>query len=427
MKKIILLVFSITCVLACKDFTESKLTNGTNVHREVKGSQEILGDHSTINSGNFNIDKLILNIGLNVVYPSTVNLAAKLEKLDSTIKLYCDVVKNSAENAVLKLALQTSWKESMEAYHYLEAFKFGPIMQNGEEIGLAIYSWPLLNACRVELEIAKNTGKADYQLKSGVNLKGLGALETILFTASGKHNCASTPDFLQNWLASSEKQRHLDQCHYMLLVSQDLGIQASALKKKWDPKFGNLTLSLIKGQNLQKKLSVVNEISNSIFYVEKIIKDQKVGAPSGMINCQFNSCPEKSEHLIAQFSIEAIIQNLTGFKDVFNGIDQQTGLNGFGLDDYLENQGHPQVAKDLNAALNQALKSFEKHRGKKSLFELAQEVDKAQCLASTSEERLVEICSLYTDLRTLTTILKNDYVLALRDIQAPKDSQGDMD
>lgn len=428
MQKLILLA---TCMIfvSCKDFTENKLSSGPNLNKDVQGNQEILGDLSNVNSGSFSIDKLILNTGLNVVFPAVVEFHQKIEKLDSTIDLYCEVLRDadSQNDLAIKKAIQNYWKESMDAYHKMEAFKFGPIMNNGEELGLSLYSWPLQNACRVELEIAKNTTKTDYQLKAAVNLKGLGALETILFTENGKHNCASVPDFLASWLNSSPKQKKQDQCYYMSLVSEDLLKQSTVLKKTWDPKHGNFIVKQIKNENNQKKLSVLNEISNSLFYVETILKDQKLGAPSGIMNCNFNSCPEKSEHIIAKYSIPAIIQNLIGFKNVFNGIDHETQKNGFGIDDYLADLGHPQVAKDMNNALNNVISSFLKHKGITSLHELAQGIDKSQCLSSSSENRAVEICALYFDVRTLTTILKNDYILALRDIQGPKESQGDMD
>lgn len=431
MKYLSLFLTALT-LMSCKDFTESKLTNGPNINKTVTNTQEILGDLTQINSGSFSLDKLILNTGLNIVFPAVENLDTKIEKLDSISKLYCDVVQKTPsstyeENEALKTALKLSWKESMDAFHLIEAFKFGPILTNGEELGLSIYSWPLLNPCRVELEIAKNTGRDDYQLKTGVNLRGLGALEPILFTEEGKHNCTSAPDFFQSWLNSPKKNRHLDQCTYIKLITADLKIQTAALKKSWDPKFGNYSIRSLSGANLQKKITLVNELSNSLFYVEKILKDLKLGEPSGILNCSFSSCPEKTEHIIASYSIESILKNLQGFKFIFNGIDYQTSKNGFGLDDYLLNMGHPEIAKEMNLALENAISSFSKHLGKKSLYELSQGIDKTRCQATSSTERLVEICALYADVRELTSLLKNDYSLALRDIQAPKDSQGDMD
>ena len=126
-------------------------------------------------------------------------------------------------------------------------------------------------------------------------------------------------------------------------------------------------------------------------------------------------------------SIEAIVSNLEGFYFAFNGIDPITGVNGMGMDDYLSSQNHQSIAQAMNNAINNARKRFSAHVGKNSLYELSLDVSKNLCDASTSENRIVEICALYQDLRAITNILKNDYILALRDISAPSQSQGDMD
>ena len=429
MKRILLIGF-ILSISSCGDFKQDQLTEGPNASAEA-----IIDNLESINSGKFSIDKVLLNFGLNVMVPSVFEFNKNIVDLNSHIELYCDAISNyPAEHykeetfQTQKSKLQNQWKKAMSTYHRLEAFKFGALSNNAEELGLSFYAWPLQNSCRIDLEIAKNSGKNDIEFGSkSFNLMGLGALETILFTKAASHNCPSVPAFLTKWMNESAKTRHVDQCTYMKKVSTSLLINAKVLSDKWDPKLENFSVSMVRGKSRAQKLQSLNDLSNSLFYVEKIVKDTKVGTPSGILNCKLKSCPENSEHLLSKMSIEAVISNLQGFYYAFNGIDPDTNINGMGVDDYLISQNHESVASAMNNAITNAINRFSVHVGKKSLYELSLEVSKNLCDASTSENRTIEICALYQDLRGITNILKNDYLLALRDIEAPSQSQGDMD
>lgn len=429
MKRILLLGF-ILSISSCGDFKQDQLTEGPNASSEV-----IIDNLESINSGKFSIDKVLLNFGLNVMVPSVFEFNKNIVDLNSHLELYCDAISNYPVEhykeetfQTQKSKLQHKWKKAMSIYHRLEAFKLGVLRNNAEELGLSFYAWPLQNSCRIDLEIAKNSGKNESELGTkSFNLMGLGALETILFTKTGSHNCPSSPVFLTKWMSESAKTRHFDQCNYMKNVTKALLSSTKILSNKWDPKLENFTLSMVKGKSRAQKLLSLNELSNSLFYVEKIVKDLKVGTPSGILNCKLTSCPESSEHLLSKMSIEAIISNLQGFYYAFNGIDPDTGFNGMGMDDYLTSQSHASIAHAMNNAITNAIKRFSVHVGKKSLYELSLEVSKSLCDASSSENRTIEICALYQDLRGITNILKNDYILALRDIEAPSQSQGDMD
>lgn len=429
MKRIILLGFIIT-ISSCGDFKQDQLTPGPNASTEV-----VIDNLESINTGKFSIDKVLLNFGLNVMTPSVFEFNKNIVDLNSHLELYCDAISNFPVEhykeetfQAQKRKLQDQWKKTMSTYHRLEAFKFGAISSNAEELGLSFYAWPLQNSCRIDLEIAKNTGKNENELGTkSFNLMGLGALETILFTKVGVHNCPTSPVFLTKWINETPKIRHVDQCSYMKNVTKSLLSNAKVLTNKWDPKVENFSLSLVKGKSRAQKLLSLNDLSNSLFYVEKIVKDLKVGTPSGILNCKLSSCPESSEHILSKMSIEAVISNLKGFHYAFNGIDPDNGINGMGMDDYLVSQNHEAIAKAMNLAIANAIERFSLHLGKKSLYELSLEVSKNLCDETTSENRSIEICALYQDLRGITNILKNDYILALRDIEAPAQSQGDMD
>jgi predicted lipoprotein len=433
--KTILTLTLVGLISSCGDFKQEKFTEGPSALKTTESTNEILNNLDGINSGVFSIDKVLLNFGLNVMSPKVESLENQFNNLSSSIDTYCDAITDIDESIYktstlksLREKIKNQWKETIDVYQNLQAFKVGLIASDAEELGLSLYAWPLQNQCRIDLEIARHTGKLDYALNSNVNLRGLGALESLLFTTEGQHNCQSAPDFLQSWINSPIKTRHLDQCTYMKKVNGLIKEDIKKLANEWSIKGNNASLKLVIGKSKAEKLHYLTELSQSLFYVEKIVKDLKLGPISGILNCKKESCPENTENILSKHSLESLIQNLEGFKMAFNGINQKNNLNGMGIDDYLKSEGHESVALSMNEKVENALAHLKKQRGLKTLYDLSIEnKNKKDCLETTSTERKVEICAIYQDVRQITSLLKGDYSLALRDIQAPTQAQGDMD
>lgn len=424
----------VATLTSCGDFKQSQMTQGAS-GGGISALEEIstTGDLSVINKGTFSVEKMILNNGYFIAQSGHEQLLDQLKDLHQDVELLClsatgsDTEAGNQKFLEIKEKVKESWKKSVSTWHQLEAFKYGPIAKDGEASALRIYSWPLNNHCRVDLEIAKISENQNYQLKNNVALRSLSTVEGIIFTKDGEHNCPAEPDFLKNWKNKKIVDRRVDQCRYLKLLTGDLKIEAKKVHDEWRIDVGNYPVKILRDQVLGKKVDAVNSLSQSLFFIEKITKDIKLGAPTGIIGCAREYCPEMIEHALSKTSLEAIHANLLGFKKVFNGQNFQTGKEGFGFDDYLVSEGYGEVARKMNQSLDLAIVNFEKAMKISDLEKLLKDFKKEECNESTSDNRKNEACALFQDIRGLTNLLKNDFLLALRTLQAPANSQGDMD
>jgi predicted lipoprotein len=407
-KSLFPLIVSSLIFNSCGEFEQKNLTEGpTNQNIQGDLGLNAPGDLASINSGTFEVGKMISNIGINIVTPAVAAFKNNVEELDEKTQTYCNVADTQTADElvmeVLRSDLQTSWKKAMNSYHYLEAFKYGPVAFNEEELGLKIYSWPLVNACRVDLEIVKQSPKDEFTLKTNLNTRGLDALEGLLLGDENSHNCPRTNSRLKAWLDKSLAEKRIDRCKYMKLVTADLAQSAKTLEKAWNLRQGHYTLSMIKNKTKQEKIDISKIISQSLFYVEKIVKDTKIGKGKEF-------CKNLNEHsLDSKMAVSSILENLKGFKNSFNGVNGDTLANGFGYDDYLRNLGFESVAAGINTNTTHAIEVFTQ------LHESNETITKE------------EICSKYEDIRGITNILKGEFLLALGKDSAPGQSQGDMD
>ena len=362
LNKSIFLLTLIGLISSCGDFKQDKFTDGPSALAKGESTNEILSHLESINSGAFSIDKVLLNFGLNIVSPKIEQLENDFKVLNSSIDDYCEAVSTVDESIYkpttfksLKERMKKQWKETLGNYQFLQAFKVGIIAHNAEELALSLYAWPLQNQCRIDLDIAKNTGKLDYELNTNVNIRGFGALESLLFTEEGKHNCKTAPDFLQTWLSLSSKTKHLDQCTYMKKVNRFIRDDLKKLRFEWSPQGNNAALKMVLGKSRNEKIALLTEISQSLFFIEKTVKDIKLGPLSGILNCKKESCPENAENILSGHSLESLISNIEGFQAAFNGIDQKNGFNGMGLDDYLKSENHQNISLLMNEKIDSAL------------------------------------------------------------------------
>ena len=414
---------------ACGDFRQKKLTSGSSAPSQQAITADQLDEVST-NQGKFSQQKMLFNIGKNVVIPGLIRFDKSLTKLEKSNNVYCEIVDTQTEDQavldILKANLQNDWKEVMKAYHYIEAFKIGPLAdkQNDGELPLSLYSWPNeINTCRVDVEVFKFSQASDYVLQTRNTTRGLDALGSLLLTADDKHNCRSDR-YLRSWPSKTLPEKRADRCGYTKLVIEDLKNNGLKVLNEWTKEENNYLTEFI---NENDVLENINKVSNALFFIESVVKDIKLGQTTGIQSKQPSTFPEIAEHQqLPSMSIEALKENVQAFLNIFNGTTTE-GLNGFGLDDYLKSLDHENIALDINKEAKEILESLNKLPKNESIQNLVKSYDKADCLESTSDNRIVEACALYKDVKGLTDILKTRLVLALGEGSAPRQSQGDMD
>jgi hypothetical protein len=214
---------------------------------------------------------------------------------------------------------------------------------------------------------------------------------------------------------------------------KDITLKSSQLESAWSVRGANYTASMLRGE-VGTNLEVTNKISQALFKMDTLIKDIKTAYPAGfevrideqITKCPQATCPRATEHLYADMALESLVASFTGFKVLFTGTNVVSGVNGYGLDDLLVSRGFAGIAKSLTENIDLAIAKIEKLEGQ-SFKKLLENVDQTACEQTTSDNRLVEACALIWDIRKVTDILKNDYLVALAELSAPRQASGDND
>ncbi len=307
-------------------------------------------------------------------------------------------------------AAQEAWKAAMESWSVAELFQFGPAASKSQDnvhgAGLRslIYSWPNTSRCRVEEQVASEAYKAGFD-SILINGRGLFAAEYGLFYEGSDTECLASSVTGKAWPTFSATDLDKRKRNYALAATENVWNEAWALYNRFLPAEGNFTKTLRDASGYASEQEALNIVAWALVYVEKEIKDWKVGIPAGYTAVSPVNGPESP---FAKISIENIRANLRGFRALFQGCGPDG--EGIGFDDWLRSANHAELADDMVAA-----------------YENAQKVaDEAKPLHSMTAE---ELDALYNAIKGLTDLLKNEFFGAGSPInlKLPASVEGDTD
>lgn len=191
-----------------------------------------------------------------------------------------------------------------------------------------------------------------------------------------------------------------------------VGKHATALLNAWAPEDGDFQSKFTSaGESgpFERQNAALNAVIHGIFYIEAVVKDQKLALPLALRDgCANTSCPEDIEHQWSGLSKDAIAQNVAGFELIFHGC----GENALGLEGLLEERGASLTAEEVQAAIDgihQALSAIEEDDLVDALVEDPKSVN-----------------DLYDAIKVLTDLLKGDLVEVL-EVSVPTSVGGDND
>jgi predicted lipoprotein len=391
----------------------------------LTGCKESGGNGSSaVPDDGFDKESLLSSIGLNVVIPRIKQFHASAQTLANRIGDYCTALDAADAAPEAAATAQTSWRETMQDWQFLEALQFGPVAMNAYTLRNEVYSWPLVNTCGVDQEViaAQDEG---YVLTERYNRKGLAALEYLLFDDDLDHSCTDAVAATQQWNSLAAAERREQRCTYMQLVVDKVVAAGQQLVADWEPDQGNFLGSLTDGSEYGSMRQAVNAVSDSLFYLDREVKDRKLGVPAGINpDCREDSCPEDVEHPWADHSRQAMVANLQGFQAVFLGNLPDSAEDGVGFDDYLTALGAEDLANRMSQAIAATISALQ--APDQSLTALATGIDPAACAASSRDDRQVEICSLYADMKAITDELKTEFI-GILNLEKPKVAEADND
>lgn len=335
--------------------------------------------------------------------------AAKAGALDAAVAAHI-----AAPDAATLAFAESAWRAALASFSRVELFQFGPLASradsagrdgvHGEGIRDFIYSWPLNTRCRIEEQLASlryAQGFSDVLVSS----RGLTAVEYLLFYGSDDTACGAGTATASVFASLDPEALAARKLAYLRAVSSDVLANARRLVELWDPARGNFRQTFIDATGYDDEQQALTVLAWALLYVEREVKDWKLGIPAGF---SVNQPVNGPEAVFARAGTEAIVENLHGFRRLFQGCGNAG--EGVGFDDWLVAAGHGELAADILHALDAA--------------ELA-----AAHFPPLDSASPAELESFYLTTKALTNLLKSDLFGAGSplNLKLPMTVQGDTD
>ncbi|WP_437955375.1 imelysin family protein [Sorangium sp. So ce119] len=317
-------------------------------------------------------------------------------------------------------AARGAWLAAMRVWQEAEVFRFGPAASStqpgGQDLRDQIYAWPLVSRCKIEEQIVSRAYAQPSFSSSLINARGLAALEYLVFYGGADNACSqfSPINASGTWAALGAGDLARRKADYAAAAAADVLARAGALARAWAPEAGSFREKLTQAGRgspvYATEQDALNAVSDAMFYIEKELKDWKLGRPLGFTeDCTTPTCPEALESRFAQASTAHLRANLSGFRRLFQGCGE--GGQGVGFDDWLREVGSADLADRMLAALSGAEAAVD-----------ALDVPIEQALAT--DRARVE--AVYNAVKALTDLLKTELVTTLN-LELPRSSEGDND
>lgn len=420
------------CLLtaSCADFFENKNVGAPQVNTPPASGKPNEGgtlpnEFQKPNEGAFSEKKMLINIGANIIARDVETFASQVPVLKNSLRQYCEALGTGSISRREETQAQLDWERAMLSYHAVQAAPFGPLMDDGRLINDFLYAWPYLNTCDIDKKVMENSKSPIDSAGLKFNVRGLGALEYLLFEKSLKSTCNPRANpAMADWNAKETQTKKLDRCLWAQELIKDIEEKAQSLQTKWAVTNGNFTKSLLDGTRYKNEKEAINALTDALSNIEKI-KDMKLGRPLARHkDCTEDKCPRDIEHAYSGLSLPAIEAQLKSFKAIFTG--SYSTQPGFGIDDLLIQAGRSDVSEKMLATLERALVSVRNVQNKGTLLEQVEALDPVLCKASTMSDRKEEVCAVHADVREVAFLLKTEVLAALA-LRAPPTQQGDND
>ena len=289
---------------------------------------------------------------------------------------------------------RAAWEELMRRWSAAELFQFGPAGSRAESAGKdpvlgqglrdLVYAWPAVARCRVEEQVVLRGYEASWTPVQ-ISARGLFGLEYLLFYSGTDSACSANSSAGKAWAMLDETAIASAKVDYAAALGQDVLTRLGALSAAWSPDGGNFREALIEARGYESEQQALNVMAWSLLYLEREVKDWKVGVPAGLTMTHPVSVAEVT---FSGTGTRALRENARGFRALFQGCGEHG--EGLGFDDWLIDVGQEGLARDMLTALDTA----------QAALDAFPPIERA----SSSE-----LAALYQALRGLTSLLKADF------------------
>jgi uncharacterized protein len=312
------------------------------------------------------------------------------------------------------LAARQAWVDAMLVWSKVELFQFGPLasavasegkdVYQGRGIRERVYSWPSVSPCRVEDQVVMGAYRDDMDAVFP-SARGLAALEYLLFAPEAGSACPAGSVTSEMRASLSQGELAARSHAYALALADDIAGWAQRLTTAWSPAGEDFQSVFGSASGYPSEQEALNVLGWSLIYVERELKDWKLGIPAGQTMTARVTGPEAP---YAQIATENMRANLRGFRSLMQGCGPSG--EGLGFDDWLESVGHDELAADLVSAWQAAQVALDE-------------------LEPLHEASMEDIAAAHAVLRELTGLLKGDVFGAGSplNLKTPASVEGDTD
>ncbi|WP_394203544.1 imelysin family protein [Marinagarivorans algicola] len=432
MSRLIKTTLVLIAVAALASCDNSSIDNNELV--SSAGSSSSSSDFSLIKKP-FDYQSLLVNYADNVILPTYQAFELALTQLDLDINAQCDAL--DAQNVVAEPDhnVRQAFAEAVAVWQQAELMWVGPVTDNNNSLRNRIYSFATTaqaDSCAIDITTVEHHQETVSLATRANTVRGLDALEYLIYESTLNTACSSAISQTAHWNALSQIARQQQRCHLSQAVTQDLLASSRELNRAWSNDGDNYRSLFINPNNAGPHLKT---LSDAIFYLEKEVKDTKLGTPLAQTaSCILEACPKAIEAPYAQNNGALIVQNLKTFKAMFNG-SASNGANGIGFDDIIAYEGFAEVNVALNAKIDAAIVMAEQLNKPsllvKQVSEQLSNKTKSQCKldsmnAANGESLPASYCALHGLIQAINLQMRTDFVTIVN-VDLPIRAQSDND
>lgn len=364
--------------------------------------------------------RAVASIAENVMLPNYRAFSERAAALETAIAAW-----NASGSEADHDGAKVAWRAAFESWQRTELHQLGPAGMNnavpgGMDLRDEIYSWPLVNRCRVDQETTETAYASKEALAAeAVNVRGLAAIEYLLFAEGTGNACAVNASLNTSgaWTALGDEGVRSRRRAYAETASALVHDAAERLVTAWEPSGGDFVGALKTagsgGSLFTSSQTALNAISDALLYFESAVKDMKLATPGGLsTECAVTTCPDRLESPIARVSKEGLVANIRAFRELFEG-GPDTGA--FGFDDLLTEAGAEALAAQIHADLDAAEAAAVAVPG---TFE--------EALAPGNTSGRDAFIAVHTAVKKVTDELKTEFLTVL-DLSLPQRLESDND
>lgn len=320
------------------------------------------------------------------------------------------LLQSDPEQESLWKEAQLAWYSSVLAWQPLEMMQVASLgssmsVTGGEDIRDQIYSWTVMNPCRLDqVTAAQEYQNETFVSEALVSVRGLDAIEYLLF-GSLETTCPSQVPPVSDgvWASLDDKEIEKRRVEYARVLATEVQTQVRLVKEQW---LRGFPMALY-----DSPVDGLNAVFDAMLYLEEGVKERKLRYPMGLTEDCTSECALFVEGYLAEVSADFILANLEGMNILLEGVEgSETG----GLLGVLESINETDLVTELQGIHLEAMKQAGVLVGSGLPMSV---------MISESSEGLVDLTETIS---TYTSLLKWD-VAAVLELQIPQSSAGDND